>query len=212
MGARLIGMPPAEVRHALADDDAPDRTPELSRALPGPMLAQDRVVHTRRQPSETRRYVAEGRRASGPLGAPGAVSRAALLAPPPRPRPRGMAWYGAAVTPARAACTGGTSACATPGCRQGSRVQRLAVVQERGERRWAEELYRLKGELLLRQATGMGLRPVPTEAAEACFRQTIRTARRHRAKSLKLQAVMRLSRLWQQQGKHEEARRLLGEI
>ena len=195
MGARLIGMPPAEVRHALADDDAPDRTPELSRALPGPMLAQDRVVHTRRQPSETRRYVAEGRRASGPLGAPGAVSRAALLAPPPRPRPRGMAWYGA-----------------TPRCRQGSRVQRLAMVQERGERRRAEELYRLKGELLLRQATELGLRPVPTEAAEACFRQTIHIARRHRAKSLKLQAVMRLSRLWQQQGKHEEARRLLGEI
>jgi predicted ATPase len=97
---------------------------------------------------------------------------------------------------------------------EGLRVlaEALAAVQKRGERQWAAELYRLKGELLLRQATGLGLRPVPTEAAEACFRQAIHIARRQRAKPLELQAVMRLSRLWQQQGKREEARQWLGEI
>ena len=35
-------------------------------------------------------------------------------------------------------------------------------------------------------------------------------ARRQQAKSLELRAAMRLSRLWQQQGKRAEARALLG--
>jgi len=37
-------------------------------------------------------------------------------------------------------------------------------------------------------------------------------ARQRQAKSLELRAVMSLSRLWQQQGKKEEARQLLAEI
>jgi predicted ATPase len=50
------------------------------------------------------------------------------------------------------------------------------------------------------------------EDAETCFRQAIRIARRQRAKSLELQAVMRLSCLWQQQGQRDEARQLLAEL
>ena len=38
------------------------------------------------------------------------------------------------------------------------------------------------------------------------------TAQRQQAKSLELQAVMSLSRLWQQQGKKKEAHDLLAEI
>jgi predicted ATPase len=48
--------------------------------------------------------------------------------------------------------------------------------------------------------------------AEQCFEDAINTARDQGAKSLELRAVMSLSRLWQQQGKREEARQLLAEI
>ena len=48
--------------------------------------------------------------------------------------------------------------------------------------------------------------------AEECFRQALDVARRQEAKSLELQAVMSLCRLWQQQGKKEEARQMLAEI
>ena len=50
------------------------------------------------------------------------------------------------------------------------------------------------------------------EEAEACFHKAIEIARRQQAKSLELRAVMSLCRLWQQQGKKEEARQLLAEI
>ncbi len=43
-------------------------------------------------------------------------------------------------------------------------------------------------------------------------REALDIARRQSAKSLELRAVMSLSRLWQQQGKKEEARQLLAEI
>jgi DNA-binding NtrC family response regulator/predicted ATPase len=88
----------------------------------------------------------------------------------------------------------------------------LAAVHDSGEQRWAAELYRLKGELLLTPAAGAGLPPAAVEEAESCFRQAVETARRQRAKALELQAVMSLSRLWRQQGKRDEARQWLGEI
>jgi predicted ATPase len=48
--------------------------------------------------------------------------------------------------------------------------------------------------------------------AEECFRQALAVARRQQAKSLELRAAMSLSRLWQQQGKQEEAHQLLADI
>ena len=54
--------------------------------------------------------------------------------------------------------------------------------------------------------------PQAEAEAEACFHQAIDITRRQQAKSLELQAVMSLARLWQQQGKKEEARRMLAEI
>ena len=68
-------------------------------------------------------------------------------------------------------------------------------------------LYLLKGSLLLKSG---GQKKVVE--AEACFRQALEVARRQEAKSLELQAVMSLCRLWQQQGKKDEARQLLAEV
>jgi hypothetical protein len=45
--------------------------------------------------------------------------------------------------------------------------------------------------------------------AETCFQHALDIARRQQAKSWELRAAMSLSRLWQQQGKQDEARELL---
>jgi predicted ATPase len=74
------------------------------------------------------------------------------------------------------------------------------------ERRWDAELYRLKGELLRARATDQD-----TEA-ENCFSQALNIARHQQAKSWELRAAVSLSRLWQRQGKCQEAQNLLDEI
>ena len=48
--------------------------------------------------------------------------------------------------------------------------------------------------------------------ADACFRQALAVAHRQQAKSLERRAAMSLSRLWQQQGKRDDARGLLAPI
>ena len=91
---------------------------------------------------------------------------------------------------------------------EGLRVvnEELSRLQITGARFYEAELYRINGELLLRQA-------VPDEElAETCFEKAIEVARRQQAKSLELRAAMSLSRLWKRQGKKEEARQLLAEI
>jgi predicted ATPase len=91
---------------------------------------------------------------------------------------------------------------------EGLRVlaEALAQVDHTGERYYEEEVYRLKGELLLRQA-------VPdAPQAEVCFQQALAVARRQQAKSWELRAARSLARLWQQQGKRTEAHQLLAEV
>ena len=85
------------------------------------------------------------------------------------------------------------------------------------------ELCRLKGELTLQkfQVSGFkfqvqnspesGVRS-PESEAEECFLRAIAIARKQQAKSLELRAVMSLSRLWQYQGKKDEARQMLADI
>jgi predicted ATPase len=68
------------------------------------------------------------------------------------------------------------------------------------------EVYRLQGEFLLRQA------PANVPQAEACFQQALAVARRQQARSWELRAAMSLSRLWQYQGKQNDARQLLTPI
>jgi predicted ATPase len=91
---------------------------------------------------------------------------------------------------------------------EGLRVvnEELSRLQISGARFYEAELYRINGELLLRQA-------VPDEElAETCFEKAIEVARRQQSKSLELRATMSLSRLWQRQGKKAEAQRLLAGI
>ena len=77
---------------------------------------------------------------------------------------------------------------------------------------WQVELYRQKGELLRQKTTGKGQKAKIEPEAEEYFRQAIDLARRQSAKSLELRAVISLSRLWQKQGKKEQAHSLLSEI
>jgi predicted ATPase len=81
----------------------------------------------------------------------------------------------------------------------------LAIVKRGGEHTWDADLYRVKGELMLLQGA-------EESRAEACFHTALEVARRQGAKSYELRAAVSLSRLWQQQGKWTEARRLLAEI
>jgi class 3 adenylate cyclase/predicted ATPase len=82
----------------------------------------------------------------------------------------------------------------------------LTRVDTTGER-WREaDLDRLRGELLLAVSVAN------CREAEACFRQALEVARQQQAKSWELRAAMSLSRLWQRQGKRDEARQLLAPI
>jgi predicted ATPase len=86
----------------------------------------------------------------------------------------------------------------------------LAVVNTTGERFWEAERYRLKGDLTLQSE----LRPSQVKVqdeAEVWFHRAIDTSRQQSAKSLELRAVMSLSRLWRQQGKNAQARKMLAE-
>jgi len=86
-------------------------------------------------------------------------------------------------------------------------MDEVAAVMETTELRWYEaELHRLKGELLLQQSSDNA-----TEA-ESCFHQAITIAQNQSAKSWELRAATSLARLWQSQGKREEARALLAPI
>jgi class 3 adenylate cyclase/predicted ATPase len=80
------------------------------------------------------------------------------------------------------------------------------VGREEGERCWAPELHRIKGELLLAQSSDNH------SAVEACFHHALDIARSQQAKSWELRAATSLARLWQQQGKRQEAYDLLAPV
>ena len=80
------------------------------------------------------------------------------------------------------------------------------VVNDRGERYYAAEIYRLTGELLLASGADQHV------AAEASFHQALAVARSQQAKAWELRAAVSLGRLWQQQGKRAAALQLLGEV
>ncbi|MCB0196298.1 MAG: AAA family ATPase [Anaerolineae bacterium] len=78
-----------------------------------------------------------------------------------------------------------------------------------GEQFYEAELYRLKGEILLKH-TQSGSDAIAE--AEHCFEQAIDLARRYAIRSLELRAVLSRARLWVQQGQiaaaHQELKRI----
>jgi predicted ATPase len=102
-------------------------------------------------------------------------------------------------------------------------AEALATVEKTGERFYEAELHRLKGQLTLQkfqvssskfqvqESLESSVQGLESEAEEY-FLRAIEIARLQQAKSLELRAVMSLSRLWQQQGKKEEARQTLAEV
>jgi TOMM system kinase/cyclase fusion protein len=90
----------------------------------------------------------------------------------------------------------------------------LTMMEKTGEQYYEAELHRQRGELLLI----LGAKSHPDQGsreqheAETCFQRALGVARQQQAKSLELRAAMSLSRLWQRQGKHQEAYDLLAPI
>jgi predicted ATPase len=80
------------------------------------------------------------------------------------------------------------------------------LVEQQEERWWEAEVHRLRGVLLLRQPG------TPQAEAETWLRRALDVARSQEVKSPELRAAMSLSRLWQQQGKRDEAYELLAPI
>jgi len=82
----------------------------------------------------------------------------------------------------------------------------LALVNATGERVYEAEIHRLRGDLLLQLSSD------DAAEAEACFHKAIEIACHQQAKSLELRAATSLARLWQQQGKRQEAHDLLAPV
>jgi predicted ATPase len=83
-------------------------------------------------------------------------------------------------------------------------AEAFAAVQRTEERYWEAELYRLQGDLL-----GQDAERSQREGAEANFLRALEVARSQQCQSLELRAAMSLGRLWQEQGKRDDARALL---
>ena len=80
----------------------------------------------------------------------------------------------------------------------------MQIVDRTGERWLEAELYRLKGQLLLRRGHA--------EAAEDRYREALRIAREQEAKLWELRAAVSLARLCRDQGRRTEARDLLAPV
>jgi hypothetical protein len=78
----------------------------------------------------------------------------------------------------------------------------IALVEQTGERQWEAELCRLRGELL-------ALAGADDAQVEAGFQRALQVARQQQARSLELRAALGLARLWQGQGRCDDARQLL---
>jgi predicted ATPase len=85
-------------------------------------------------------------------------------------------------------------------------AEALTLVDKTGEQWCESELHRLKGALLLQQSSDNA------PEAEHCFHRAISITQSQQAKSLELRAATSLARLWQRQGKRQEAHDLLASV
>jgi predicted ATPase len=105
-----------------------------------------------------------------------------------------------------------------------------AMARKNGTMVHEAELYRLRGELTLQQAQSRrmgnahqsvhtaeggpvgGAHPTEANEAEACFLKAIKISRKQQVRSLELRATMNLARLWQSQGKTQQAHKKLSKV
>jgi predicted ATPase len=85
-------------------------------------------------------------------------------------------------------------------------TEALTLTDRTGERWYEAELYRLRGALLLQQSADN------QADAESCFHHALDIARSQQAKSFELRSATSLARLWQQQGKRQDAHDLLAPV
>ena len=85
-------------------------------------------------------------------------------------------------------------------------VEALRAVEDTGQHFYEAELYRLKGAFLLQLSADN------QPEAETCFQQAMTIAQEQDAKAWELRTATSLARLWQHQGKRQEARDLLAPI
>jgi predicted ATPase len=86
-------------------------------------------------------------------------------------------------------------------------AEALDVGDNSREHGFVPELYRLQGELLLRQSDCKQ----GDEAAEACYLRALHLAQQKDAPMWKLRAAMSLCRLWERQGQANRGRQVLAE-
>ena len=99
-------------------------------------------------------------------------------------------------------------------------AEALEAIEQTGERTCEAEVYRLKGELALQESKArpelsrrvQSSRFKVEEEVEEISHTAIAIAQKQSAKSWELRAAVSLARLWQQQGKKEEASTLLAEV
>jgi predicted ATPase len=93
-------------------------------------------------------------------------------------------------------------------------AEALETVEKTGERFYEAELYRQKGELLLRSHSKGSELPFTAQSSrpceiERCFQKAMTVAGRQQAKWFELRAVTSLARLWHHQGRKEDAHTML---
>jgi predicted ATPase len=82
----------------------------------------------------------------------------------------------------------------------------LKLLQQSGECFWEAEIYRVRGELLLKQNESN------RDEAEASFKRAVHIARTQTAKSLELRATTSLARLLRDTGRRDDVRTMLAEV
>jgi len=98
----------------------------------------------------------------------------------------------------------------------------LAWIERTGVRLLEAEVWRTRGELLMQEAGGKtqdgaerdsaSCLLLPFSEAEVCFQRALEVAREQEARWFELRAAVSLARLWQAQGRGDEARDLLAGI